>query len=108
MERLNSFFLCGSKKAGGHGKRTEGGGYSINPGADNQNHWFFGWGLQREIAKRLALGAVIFYQTPPVRYGKDETGYTVGAIIDFTENHHLLCSAGSDIHGPNLFSYYVT
>jgi hypothetical protein len=84
-----------------------GGGYWINPGDHNQNYWFFGWQVQRQIADWLAVGAEIFYQTPPVRYGKYETGYTVGAIIDFTENHHLLCSVGSDIRGPNLFSYYL-
>jgi hypothetical protein len=84
-----------------------GGGYWLNPGTDNRNYWFFGWQLQRQIAEWLTVGAEIFYQTPPVRYGKYETGYTVGAIIDFTENHHLLCSVGSDIHGQNLFSYYV-
>ncbi len=79
-----------------------------NPGTDNQNYWFFGWQVQREIAKWLTVGAELFYQTPPVRYGQYQTGYTVGVIVNFTENHHFLCSAGSDIHGPNLFSYYVS
>jgi hypothetical protein len=44
---------------------------------------------------------------PPVRYGEYQTGYTIGATVDITENHHLLCSVGGDIHGPDLFSYYV-
>jgi hypothetical protein len=95
------------QKSWGPWKTYGGGGYWINPGTNNQNYWFFGWQVQREIAEWLKVGAEIFYQTPPVRYGKYETGYTVGAIINFTENHHLLCSVGSDIHGPNLFSYYV-
>jgi hypothetical protein len=84
-----------------------GGGYWINPGKDNQNYWFFGWVVQREIAKWLSVGTEFFYQTPPVRYGEYQTGYTIGAIINITENHHLLCSGGRDFHGPNLFSYYV-
>jgi hypothetical protein len=84
-----------------------GGGYWINPGKDNQNYWFFGWVVQREIAKWLSVGVESFYQTPPIRYGEYQTGYTLGAIINFTENHHLLFSGGSDFHGPNLFSYYI-
>jgi hypothetical protein len=84
-----------------------GGGYTVNPGKDNQNYWYFGLVVQRQIAEWLKLGAEIFYQTPPVRYGEYQTGYTIGATVDITENHHLLCSVGGDIHGPNLFSYYV-
>jgi hypothetical protein len=62
---------------------------------------------QREIVKWLTLGTELFYQTPLARYGEYQTGYTVGAIINLTQNHHVLCSIGSDIHGPSLFSYCV-
>lgn len=95
------------QKAWGPWQTYGGGGYWINPGTDNKNYWFFGWQVQREIVKWLTVGAEVFHQTPPVRYGEYQTGYTIGAIINFTENHHLLCSAGSDIHGQNLFSYYM-
>jgi hypothetical protein len=95
------------QKAWGPWETGGGGGYRINPGTYNRNYWFFGTQVQREVAKWLALGAEIFYQTPAVRYDKYKTGYNVGAIIDFTESRHLLCSAGRDIHGKNLFSYFV-
>ena len=84
-----------------------GGGYWINPGEGNQNYWFFGLLIQREISQWLTLGAEIFHQTPPTRDEDHQTGYTVGAIVNFTENHHLLCSAGTDIHGSNLSSFYL-
>lgn len=95
------------QKSWGSWQTYGGGGYWINPGTDNQNYWYFGWVVQREIAKWITVGAELFYQTPPVRYSEYQTGYTMGATINFTENHHLLCSTGNDIHGPNLFSYYV-
>jgi hypothetical protein len=95
------------QKAWGPWQTYGGGGYWINPGTDNKNYWFFGWQVQRAVANWLTVGAEIFYQTPPVRNGEYQTGYNIGAIINFTENHHLLCSAGSDIHGQNLFSYYL-
>jgi hypothetical protein len=106
-EETQLFLPLWLQKSWGSWQTYGGGGYWINPGSDNQNYWFFGWQVQRQIAEWLKVGAEIFYQTPPVRYGDYQTGYTVGAIIDFTENHHLLCSVGSDIHGPNLFSHYV-
>ena len=40
-----------------------GGGYWINPGPGNRNYWFAGWLLQRQVTKKLALGAEVFRQT---------------------------------------------
>ncbi len=84
-----------------------GGGYWINPGTDNENFWFFGWEVQWRLNDRLTMGGEICHQTPSVREGEYETGYNAGAIIDFTASHHFLLSAGADIRGPNLFSYYL-
>ncbi len=84
-----------------------GGGYWINPGEGNKDWWFFGWLLQREISKNLTLGAEIYYKTASVTGGDQSTGYTVGAIINLTDNHHILLSVGQDIDGPNYYSIYV-
>jgi hypothetical protein len=84
-----------------------GGGYWINPGEGNKNYWFFGWELQREISKMLSLGGEIFHQTPSEDHGDSSTGFNLGGILNLTENHHILFSAGRDFSGPNLFSSYV-
>jgi hypothetical protein len=84
-----------------------GGGYWLNPGTDNKNYWYVGWLIQRDITKWLSVGGEIFHQTPPARDGEYQTGYNLGAIINVTDNHHFIISAGSDIHGPNLFSFYA-
>ncbi len=84
-----------------------GGGYWLNPGTNNRNYWYGGWLIQRDITKWLTFGGEIFYQTPPTRCGAYETGYNAGAIVNFTDNHHFVFSAGSDIRGPNLFSFYA-
>jgi len=84
-----------------------GGGYWLNPGTDNKNYWYVGWLIQREITKWLTVGGEIFYQTPPMRNGEYQTGYNWGAIVNVTDNHHVIFSAGSDIRGPNLFSFYA-
>jgi len=84
-----------------------GGGYWINPGQGNQNYWFFGWVVQREISKKLTFGAEVYHQTPNVEGGESGTGFNVGGFINFTDTQHLLFSAGRDFSGPNRFSYYV-
>jgi hypothetical protein len=84
-----------------------GGGYWINPGEDNKNWWQFGWLVQREINKMLTLGAELYYKTASKADIDDSKGYTVGAIINVTERHHILLSAGQDIHGPNYYSLYM-
>lgn len=87
-----------------------GGGYWINPGPGNQNYWFAGWVLQRQITKQLALGAEAFHQTADKIGGKDSTGFNLGGIYDFTDNYHLLFSAGrglQNVTATNQFSYYL-
>ncbi len=84
-----------------------GGGYWINPGAGRRNRWQFGWLLQRQIVHSLAVGAEIFHFTASSGDGDASTGCTLGAMIDISESHHLLLSAGRDFHGPGIFSAYV-
>jgi len=84
-----------------------GGGYWINPGEGNKNWWFFGWLVQREITKQFTLGAEVFHKTISHEGGESSTGFNLGAIINLTEQHHILLSAGRDFSGPNLFTAYV-
>ena len=63
--------------------------------------------VQREISKKLTLGAEVYHQTPNVEGGDSSTGFNVGGFINFTDTQHLLFSAGRDFTGPNHFSYYL-
>jgi hypothetical protein len=84
-----------------------GGGYWYNPGIGNRNYWFAGWQVQRSLSKQLTLGAEIFHATPNTVDGSDRTGFNLGLMYDFDEGHHLLFSAGTDIHGSNRGSMYL-
>lgn len=84
-----------------------GGGYWINPGEGHRNFQFLGWMLQRVIDKYLILGAEIFYQTPADIGGEHEVGFNAGGFINLTQNHQILFSAGTDLHGPSNFFYYI-
>ena len=84
-----------------------GGGYWINPGEGNQNYWFAGLVLQRDITAWLTLGGELFYTTADTVEGGDATGYNLGALINLSEEHHLLLSAGSDLRGDTDLTFYL-
>jgi hypothetical protein len=84
-----------------------GGGYWINPGADRQNYWFTGWVLQRRLNEHLSLGAELYYATADVVDAQDRFGFNVGTIVDLTDEHHILLSAGRDIQGENDLIMYL-
>jgi len=95
------------QKAWGPWQTYGGGGYWINPGEGHKDFWFFGWQVQREINKTLTLGVEIFYETPQETGGEHNLAFNAGAIINITENHHILMSAGTDIDGPASFFSYI-
>jgi len=84
-----------------------GGGYWVTSGEDNRDWWYFGWLVQREINKKLTLGAELYYKTASKADIDESKGYTVGTIINLTDNHHILLSAGQDIYGPNYYNFYI-
>jgi hypothetical protein len=84
-----------------------GGGYWINPGTGNRNYWLFGWQLQRELTKGLSLGAELYYTTPDEVGGDADLSFNVGIVLDFTDHHHLLVSAGRSIVGETIFQSYL-
>jgi len=94
------------QKSWGHWTTYGGGGYWINPGDGNRNWLYLGWQAQREITKNLTLGAEIYYNSASKESIDESKGFTIGAIINFTEHHHLLLSAGQDVWGPNYFNSY--
>jgi hypothetical protein len=95
------------QKSWGPWKTYGGGGYWINPGTGNENYWFFGWEVQRDLSEHFTLGAEIFHQTPSEVDGESSTGFNVGAIINFTDLHHLLISAGKNFSGSKDTFYYA-
>jgi DNA-binding beta-propeller fold protein YncE len=67
-----------------------GGGYFLNPGADNRNHWFSGLVVERKINDRLALGLELFHQTSSQRDMPSTTGYNIDGSYSPFEHLHFL------------------
>ena len=83
-----------------------GGGYWFNPGPGNRNYGYLGALLQRHLSELATLGADIFYTTADHTGGSGNLRFNVGLILDFTQNHHLLASAGRSIAGETCFLGY--
>ncbi len=89
-----------------------GGGYWINHGGGtlDQDYWFVGWLLQKQVTKQLALGGELFHQTAQTIGGKQTTGFNLGGVYDIDDRNHLLFSAGRALQNAsstNLLSWYV-
>lgn len=85
-----------------------GGGYWFNKtAAGDKDFWQTGWELQRDLSKVLTFGGEIFVFSPKTEGGRGETGLNAGAMINFSEEHHLLFSVGGDTNGPNAHFAYA-
>jgi hypothetical protein len=103
----DAFLPVWMQKSFGKWTTYGGGGYWINPGADNRNWWFAGGMLQRQITCNLALGMEIFHETAQTRDGSSNTGIDVGCILDFSEQYHILFSIGRSVQGPTDYVGYL-
>jgi hypothetical protein len=77
--------------------QSYGGGYWMNSASGQENHWFFGWLLQKELSERLTFGGELFRQTALVPGQGSSTGFNLGGSYNFDETNHLLYSAGRGI-----------
>ena len=84
-----------------------GGGYWINPGPGNLDYWYVGWQIQRRIVEGATLGGEAFYTTRDRVDGRHNFRFNIGLVLDFTEHHHLLLSAGRSIVGDTLLQGYL-
>ncbi len=84
-----------------------GGGYWINPGPGNHNWLFTGFHLEAKLGP-VAPGFEIFHGTSRHEGEPGETRFNLGAVIDVSEEHHVLVSAGRALGaGMPAFQWYL-
>ena len=81
-----------------------GAGYRVRAGSDASDSWFLGWQLQRRVGP-AALGAEVFHETDGPATLAGDTGFSVGAVVDVSELHHLLVSFGAGGGPLDLHAY---
>jgi hypothetical protein len=104
---LHVFIPLWLQKSVGPWTTYGGGGYWRNPGQGNQDFWYIGWLMQRRLGQRAALGTEVFYTTPDQVGGEANLRFNVGLVLDFSEHHHGLVSAGRGVVGDSLFQGYA-
>jgi len=75
-----------------------GGGYLIDVGA--RGSVFLGAVLQRRLSRHATLGGELYDATNDFRFD-------VGLVVDATDHHHVLLSAGRSIVGDTRFQGYA-
>jgi hypothetical protein len=83
-----------------------GGGYDINPGADNRNFWLSGVTVQRALTDRFSLGAEVYHQTADSREGRDFTGLNIGETWRLTDHWALLAAGGPGLQNARQQGQY--
>jgi hypothetical protein len=63
--------------------------------------------MQRRLGQGAALGTEVFYTTPDQVGGEANLRFNVGLVLDLSEHHHLLFSAGRGMVGDSLFQGYA-
>jgi hypothetical protein len=105
--RLQAFLPVWLQKDFGSWTVYGGGGYGINPGADNQNWGYCGLVVHRHVSKSVLLGAEVYHRTAMEIGAQADTAFNLGAVLDFSRRQHLLFSAGRPIAGPIEFQAYI-
>jgi hypothetical protein len=87
------------QKSFGPWSTDAGGGFWVNPGAGNRDYWIWGWQVQRRLSDRATLGTEAFYTSSDHVGGRSSLMANVGLVVNITERHHVLFSAGHSAVG---------
>ena len=106
----NLFLPIWAEKDFGSWSVFGGGGYQINPGADQRSFWQYGLAITRDVTQRLNLGVELFRQTDDTRLGGGFETVNFGVTYKLVEHWSLLVSAGPtrQDHGDHGQLAYVS
>jgi hypothetical protein len=82
-------------------------GYVVNNAPGMRSYPFAGWLAQRDLSKKLTLGAEVFGQGPTTGAGRETTIFNAGGFYNFSENFSLLFSAGHSVRGESHAVAYL-
>ena len=89
-----------------------GAGYEVNHAPGMQSSVFAGWLVQREITKRLTLGAEVYGQGPTSVSGRESTYADAGGYLTIRGNLSFLFMLGhtfaGERHTVGYFGLYYT
>jgi hypothetical protein len=81
-----------------------GAGFRIRTASGAADSWFLGWQAQRRLGP-VSIGAELFHETDSSSTLSGSTGFSVGAVADISQLHHLLVSVGEGDVGKDVTVY---
>jgi len=82
-------------------------GYVVNHAPGMRDHIYAGWQAQRELNKKLTLGAEWFDQGRVTAAARSAQILNAGGIYNFKENFSFLFTAGHSVHGDSHTVAYL-
>jgi hypothetical protein len=95
------------QKSWGPWQSYGGAGYIINRAPGMRDHTFAGWQVQRELNKKLTLGAEWFNPGRDSNAARNTHLINAGGIYNFTENFSLLFTGGHSFYGDSHTVAYL-
>lgn len=86
-----------------------GGGWTVNPGAENRGFLLYGAGLMHAVTEKFELGAEFFGETRDAAADRAGRSIGIGALYDFSDEWHLIGSFNTGITArrEDEYSYMV-
>jgi hypothetical protein len=82
-------------------------GYRLQTALGQQNYWYSGIVLQREINQRLSLGLEVFGNTPTVPDARPDIAFNVGGSLKLQEHLNFIFTTGRDFVGDTHAMLYL-
>ena len=92
------------QKSWGDWQTYGGGGYWKNNAVKGDNHWNFGWALQKNISERLMLGGEIFRESEKLD-ADSATGVGIGSAYSLDQHNRLLFSINHSFSHRRSLNY---
>lgn len=81
--------------------------YKWRAGDAGKSFWFFGAVVERQLTKRLEIGAELFATTPTEFGGEPAAGFNAGFKYALHEHAELLVSGGRDLRGDTKLALFL-
>ena len=95
--KVTGFLPIWAQKDAGAWSLFGGGGYAINPGAGNRDHWNGGIAVSRQLGKNLLIGLEVDRQGADTINGNASTSLGLGMIWQLKAPFRLLASGGPTV-----------
>ena len=82
-------------------------GYRLQTALGEQNYWYAGSVLQRDVTERLSLGVELFGNTPTVPNARPDIAFNIGGSLKLNDHLNFIFTGGRDVVGDTHAMLYL-